>query len=53
MTSVVTSADPFADTLVSYTYGYPEVDEPIALARSNVLNFTHQASEINVKANMP
>jgi hypothetical protein len=41
LTSNVTSEDEFRHTLVSYTYGYPEVDEPIALSKSNILNFTH------------
>lgn len=53
MTSNVTSTDKFCDTLVSYTYGYPEVDEPIALSKSNVLNFNHQSSEIKITNDMP
>ena len=50
---MVTSTDPYCDTLVSYTYGYPEIDEPIALTKSNVLNFNYQSSHINIDSNMP
>lgn len=41
MTSKISSTDPFCDTLVSYTFGYPEIEEPIALTKTNVLNFSH------------
>lgn len=53
ITSLITSQDEFKHTLVSYTYGYPEVNEPIALSKSNILNFTHQASKVTASGDMP
>lgn len=43
----------FCDTLISYTNGYEEISEPIALIKSNILNFNHQSKQINVNNNMP
>lgn len=52
-TSAITSTSPFADTLVSYVYGYPEVDEPLALSKTNILNFNLETSRFTADDNMP
>lgn len=52
-TSLITSSGRFADTLISYTYGYPEVDEPMVLSKTNILNFNLETSRLTVEGEMP
>lgn len=52
-TSMISSTASFQDTLVSYTHGYPEVSEPIALCKTNILNFNLETSRFTDNEHMP